>query len=731
MFSNILTTIVAAAAVFGQLGQAQTTPADEKWAAAYEKANTALARLNQGEKIGLVTGVGWGKGACVGNTGSAPGINYPSLCLQDGPLGLRHAKSVTAFAPSIQAASTWDVELIRQRGQYMGEEARGIGVHVLLGPVAGALGKIPHAGRNWEAFGPDPYLTGIASMETIEGIQGAGVQACAKHYILNEQEKNRETMSSNVDDRTMHELYLWPFADCVKANVASAMCSYNKVNGTWACESEGIMNKLLKEELAFPGYVVSDWNAQHSTAQAANTGMDMTMPGSDYDGNNVLWGPQLQGALGQNQVSGARLDDMVRRILAAWYYTGQDTGFPAVNLNANVQGNHKENARAVARDGIVLLKNDDNLLPLKKPAKIAVIGSSTVVNPDGLNACPDRGCNKGALAMGWGSGTVDLTYLVAPHDAIKARADKDGIQVSHSPSDDGGAGAQAAQGADIAFVFVTSDSGEGYIEVDGHGGDRNHLDPWHDGNRLVQQVAAANPNTIVVVHSVGPILLESILQNTGVKGIVWAGLPGQENGNALVDVLFGDTNPNGKLPYTIGKRAEDWGAAIVDGDDNFREGLYIDYRHFDKEAIEPRYEFGFGLSYTTYEYSDITVDSSATSGPATGTRKPGGREDLFETVATVTATITNSGEVDGAEIAQLYVSYPESAPETPPRQLRGFQKLKLAAGASDTATFNIRRRDISYWDVGAQEWIVPAGEFKISVGASSRDLKLDGTFTVA
>ncbi|KEZ45775.1 putative beta-glucosidase L [Scedosporium apiospermum] len=731
MLAKALTAVVTAAAAFSQLGQAQTTPADEKWAAAYEKANTALARLSQNEKIGIVSGVGWGKGACVGNTGSAGSINYPSLCLQDGPLGLRHARSVTAFAPAIQAASTWDVELIRQRGQYMGEEAKGIGVHVLLGPVAGALGKIPAAGRNWEAFGPDPYLTGIAMIETIEGIQSAGVQACAKHYILNEQERNRETMSSSVDDRTMHELYLWPFADSVKANVASVMCSYNKINGTWACESQSAMQKLLKDELGFPGYVVSDWNAQHTTAGSANGGMDMTMPGSDFDGRNILWGPQLQSAVQQNAVSAARLDDMVRRVLASWYYLGQDSGYPQVNMNANVQGNHKENARAVARDGIVLLKNDGNLLPLKKPAKIAVIGSSTVVNSDGLNACPDRGCNKGALAMGWGSGTVDLTYLVAPHEAIKARADKEGIQVSHSPSDDGGAGAQAAQGADIAFVFVTADSGEGYIEVEGHGGDRNHLDPWHDGNRLVQQVAAANPNTIVVVHSVGPILLESILQNTGVKGIVWAGLPGQENGNALVDVLFGDTNPNGKLPYTIGKRAEDWGAAVVNGDDNFREGLYIDYRHFDKQSIEPRYEFGFGLSYTTFEYSDISVSSTATPGPATGTLKPGGPEDLYEIVATITATITNSGEVDGAEVAQLYVTYPSSAPETPPKQLRGFQKLKLKAGEAGEATFNVRRKDISFWDVGQQKWVVPEGEFKVAVGASSRDLRLDGAFTVA
>lgn len=565
------------------------------WAAAYEKAESALASLSASEKIGIVTGIGWQESECVGNTGSAPSIGYPSLCLQDGPLGLRYGSSVTAFAPGIQAASTWDVDLIRQRGQYMGEEAVGMGVNVQLGPVAGALGKIPHGGRNWEGFGPDPYLTGIAMIETIEGMQGAGVQACAKHYIVNEQELNRETMSSNVDDRTMHEVYLWPFADSVFANVASVMCSYNKINGTWGCESEGVMTNLLKEELGFKGHVLTDWNAQHTTEGSANAGLDMTMPGSDYDGNNRLWGDGLQQAVNSGAVSQDRVDDMVRRVLASWYLLGQDSGYPNFNINADVRDNHVENARAVARDGIVLLKNDEEILPLAGGPSIAVIGSSSVNNPDGINACPDRSCSTGALAMGWGSGTVDLTYLVAPHDAIKERVEAEGGSVTLSGNDDPNQGAQAAQGADVALVFVMANSGEGYLEVDGNAGDRNNLDPWHNGNALVQAVAAANPNTIVVAHSTGPIILESILQNEGVKGIVWAGLPGQENGNALVDILWGDTNPNGKLPYTLGKGEDDWGARVVQGDDNYPEGLFIDYRHFDKNEIEPRYEFGFGL----------------------------------------------------------------------------------------------------------------------------------------
>ncbi|KAJ9137471.1 Beta-glucosidase cel3A [Pleurostoma richardsiae] len=697
---------------------------------AYSKADAALAKLSQQDKVNIVSGVGWNKGPCVGNTPAIASIGYPQLCLQDGPLGVRYGTGVNAFTPGIQAAATWDVDLIRQRGQYMAEEAKGCGVHVLLGPVGGPLGKNAQGGRNWEGFGPDPYLTGIAMAETIRGMQGAGIQATAKHYILNEQELNRETMSSRVDDRTMHELYLWPFADSVKANVASVMCSYNKINGTWACENDAIMNGLLKKELGFQGYVMSDWNAQHTTNGAANSGMDMTMPGSDYDGRTILWGPQLTSAVNSGQISKTRLDDMARRIVAAWYLLGQDSGYPSINIKASVQGNHKENIRAVARDGIVLLKNS-GILPLKKPSKIALVGSAAVVNPQGMNACTDRGCNTGALGMGWGSGTANYPYFVAPYDALRTKAQSDGTQISLSSSDSTGSVSGTVSGADTAIVVITSDAGEGYITVESNAGDRNNLDPWHSGNQLVQAVASANKNTIVVVHSVGPVILESILALPGVQAVVWAGLPSQENGNALVDILYGLTNPSGKLPYTIAKSASDYGTSIQRGDDSFSEGLFIDYRHFDKANIAPRFEFGFGLSYTNFTYSDIAVTTTAKSGPATGAVAPGGPADLYETVATVTVRVTNSGAVSGAEVAQLYITLPSSAPSSPPKQLRSFVKLPLEAGASGTATFNLRRKDLSYWNVAGQNWVVPAGSFGVSVGASSRDIRLTGTVTVS
>ncbi|KAF2469918.1 glycoside hydrolase family 3 protein [Lindgomyces ingoldianus] len=706
------------------------------WDLAYTKATAALAKLSQSDKIGLVSGIGWGKGKCSGNTGSAKSINYPSLCLQDGPLGVRSAASITAFPAGIMAGATWDRDLIRARGRGLGEETKALGIHVILGPVAGPLGQFAQGGRNWEGFSNDPYLAGVATEQTIAGIQEGGAQACVKHYILNEQEKNRETMNSVVNDRTLHELYLWPFAEAVRANVASVMCSYNKFDGKWACENKRVMDELLKKELGFRGYILTDWDAQHSTVDSANTGLDMTMPGSASDGGNVFWGSKLQSAVSGGQVSSSRLDDMVTRILASWYLTKQDSGYPATaidrqtkNGGPNVQGNHSTIARAVARDGIVLLKNTDGILPLKKLKSIALVGSDAVPNPKGINSCQDMGCNQGTLTMGWGSGSATLPYVSSPADAISARAKKDGASVTLSASDTASQGASAAQKADVAIVFITADSGEEYLTVEGHNGDRTNLNAWHNGEDLVKAVANVNKNTIVVIHSVGPILMEAFADLDSVKAIVWAGLPGQEAGNALTDVLYGDVSPNGKLPYSIAKKAGDYGTTIQSTSDNFGEGLYIDYRALDKKSIVPRYEFGYGLSYTTFNYSNLVITGSPTSGPESGATIPGGASSLFEGVATVTATITNSGTVTAAEVAQLYVGLPDSAPETPVRQLRGFQKLSINAGEGKTVSFSLRRKDLSYWDSTSKKWVLPKGTFAIDVAASSRDLRLSGKIT--
>lgn len=545
-----------------------------------------------------MTGTGWNNGQCVGNTDAAASIGYPSLCLQDGPLGVRFAPDVTAFTPGIQAASTWDVDLIGQRAGFMAAEARALGVHVLLGPVVGPLGKVPGAGRNWEGFGPDPYLAGRAAAASVRRMQAAGVQATIKHLVANEQEAGRMSMSSNVDDAVLHEMYLAPFYDAVHAGVASAMCSYNRLNGVYACENDELLNKLLKRQMGFRGYVVSDWTAQHSTVNSALAGLDMSMPGSDFSGQgDVYWGPQLISAVQDGSVPERRVDDMATRILAAWYKVQQDEGYPSVDLSRSAQGSHARNVRAVARDGTVLLRNVDGILPLSNDnaGSIAVIGSGAVAGRHANNQCENHACSDGALGMGWGSGVVLYPYFSAPDDAIRARAG-DGDRVTVTGTDDPGAGAAAAGAADISIVFITANAGEDLsTPVEGNAADRNNLDPWHGGNELVAAVAEASDNVIVVAHSPGPLDLSSILSHPSVKAVVWAGMPSQENGNALVDILWGDANPSGKLVYTIAKNADDYNTGVVGGDDSFPERLNVDYRYFDSADVEPEFEFGFGL----------------------------------------------------------------------------------------------------------------------------------------
>ncbi|CAA7266631.1 unnamed protein product [Cyclocybe aegerita] len=716
-----------------------------EWQAAYEKARVAVARLSLQDKVNLATGVGWQNGHCVGNTPAISPISFPGLCLQDSPLGVRFADLVSAFPAAINVAATFNRTLMRQRGEAMGDEFRGKGIHVALGPMMN-LARVPAGGRNWEGFGSDPYLSGEGAYETIIGIQSHGVQANAKHYINNEQEHSRETSSSNVDDRTQHELYALPFLRSVQANVASVMCSYNQINGSFACENDKMLNGILKGEFGFPGYVMSDWAATHSTL-SVNKGLDMTMPGDiTFGSGTTYFGNSLVSAVQSGSVSQARIDDLAIRILAAWYLTKQDSGFPPVNFHAwnlndpfnkhvNVQGDHKNIIREIGAASTVLLKNVGGTLPLKAPRSIGIIGNGAGPSSRGPNGYSDRGGTDGVLAMGWGSGTADFPYLITPLEAITTRARADGTIVSSTLSDtDLNAAATVAAGKDVAFVFITSNSGEGYITVEGHAGDRNNLLAWHGGDALVARVAATNSRTVVVVNSVGPIIMEPWINHPNVTAVVWSGLPGQEAGNSLTDILYGVYNPSGRLPYTIGKTENDYGARVLYTSGPqivqmpYTEGLFIDYRYFDKNNIAPRFEYGFGLSYTTFQYSGLSVAGSADGGTAPS--GPGSSLDpwLHEKVVTVTFTLANNGTVAGHEIPQLYIALPAST-NSPPKSLKGFDSVYLTPGQSKTVTLELSRFDLSIWNVAAQRWQVPTGQTGILVGASSRDIRLTGSVT--
>jgi len=478
------------------------------------------------------------------------------------------------------------------------------------------------------------------------------VIACTKHYIANEQEHFRQpgtfegqqvdAISSNIDDKTLHELYLWPFADAVRAGTGAIMCSYQKVNNSLGCQNSYLQNYVLKGELGFQGFIMSDWTAQLTGVASTYAGLDMTMPGDTaFDSGLSFWGPNLTISVLNGTVPEWRLDDAATRIMAAYYYVGRDkvnttvnfdswtrdtygavhfyakAGFALINQHVDVRADHFKSIRRSAAKSTVLLKNTNGALPLKGNEKwTAVFGEDAGDNVYGPNGCSDRGCDNGTLAMGWGSGTSDFPYLVTPLDAIKSAVTQNGGIITSVT--DNYAYSQIrtnAQQASVAIVFINADSGEGYITVDGNMGDRNNLTAWHDGDALVRNVSALCNNTIVVIHSVGPVLVNSFYQSENVTAILWAGLPGQESGNAIADILYGRHNPGGKLPFTIGSDAAEYGPDLIyeptnganSPQDNFEEGVFIDYRAFDKQNITPVYEFGFGLSYTTFAYSNIRV----------------------------------------------------------------------------------------------------------------------------
>lgn len=741
------------------------------WAEAFTKAQEFVAKLTLSEKSDMITGQ---PGPCVGNIVAIPRLGFHGLCLQDGPLAIRVADYASVFAAGVTVASTWDRDLLYARGYAMGEEFKAKGAHVALSPVAGPLGRSAYAGRNWEGFAADPYLTGVAMEKTIRGHQDAGVQATPKHFIGNEQETQRnptfdpngtltdviqEAISSNIDDRTMHELYLWPFANAVRAQAASFMCAYQRLNGSYACENSKALNGLLKEELGFQGYVMSDWGGTHSGVASIEGGLDMNMPGGigPYGMNREagsFFGKNVTDAVKNGTVAESRVDDMIIRIMTPYYWLGQDQDYPEVDpssadLNTfsprstwirefnltgkrsrDVRGNHAELIRKVAAQATILLKNEKQALPLKKPKNIAIFGNDAGENT--MGPVNQETFEFGNLAAGGGSGTGRFTYLVSPLEAIKSRAKQDNSLVQYFLNNtqivtENVTNLWVPDTPDACLVFLKTWAEEG--------ADRETLSVDYSGNDVVESVAKSCNNTIVITHSSGINVLP-FASHPNVTAIIAAHYPGQEAGNSIVDVLYGEVNPSGHLPYTIAKNTSDYNAppttavstnGTYDWQSWFEEKLEIDYRYFDAQNISVQYEFGFGLSYTTFALSKLQaelVSDSVSSAPENQPVQPGGNPELWRTLYNVTVVVTNSGDIEGATVPQLYVTFPDSTPKgTPPKQLRGFEKIHLAPGESQRINFELMRRDLSYWDVVTQKWLIPEGEFVLRAGFSSRDLK--------
>ncbi|KAJ0118882.1 beta-glucosidase d [Diaporthe amygdali] len=745
-----------------------------EWQDAYDKASAFVSTLTTSEKISLIT---------AGDAGNFTALNM--LDSATNPLAYYY---VTTWPAGLAMAMTWDTEAAYGQGEGVGAEFKGKGVHLAYGPTLQPLGRSAWCGRTGESYGLDSYHAGVMAGAIVKGMSAAGVIPSAKHYILNEQETNRmgsgssmgggggggsppdgapggnatlttrqtadnTTSSSSSDDsgsysvqigdKAFHETYLAPFYDTVKNGMGGAMCGMNKVNGTYSCESQDLLAKYLKTELGFPGIVHADVSAQKTGINAANAGMDLSS--SSYWSNDTLGVGLTNGSF-----TSERLDDMAIRNLMGYYHLNQDQGYPSLAGKTDyrdVRSNHSALARKYASESIVLLKNTNNALPLTNKTSISIFGTHAAPRYVGANTAlsvyngePDT--MSGHMTTVGGSAMGSLAYVTTPVQLFVQRAATDGFMlrwwlndtVSETSSGMMGSGTEltettvgVADSSDACVVFINAWGGEG--------ADRTELYNTEQDS-LVTTVADNCNNTVVVVNTVGPRLLDAWIEHENVTGVLYAGALGQESGNAIDDVLFGSVNPSGRLVHTIAKNESDYNPDTIISDSelelNFTDGNFIDYKYFDKYNITPRYEFGYGLSYATFDYSStISVDSSnLTSGYATGDKAVGGREDLWDVVATAKTSISNTGSVAGAEVAQLYISFPDAAGE-PVRQLRGFVKVTIEPGQSADVTFNLRRRDLSVWDVAGQEWEVVKGEYTLYVGASSRDFKATTTLTVS
>ncbi|PWN31092.1 glycoside hydrolase [Jaminaea rosea] len=774
------------------------------WAEPVRKAREYIQSFNLTQRVQLVTGVGWQQGPCVGNIAAIPEVGFPGLCLQDSPLGVRFADNVNVWPTGLTTAATFSSDLAYQRGKGMGREHKTKGVNIQLGP-----GMNHHAfaagGRNWEMGGADPYLSGESAYHTIKGMQESGVQACAKHYIGNDQEHFRNEGSVNIEARAMREIYLHPFMRSVQADAATLMASYNLLNNSWSAQNSYQLNEVLYTELGFQGAVISDWGAQHSGVASANAGLSMTMPGDElccFTGqNSSFWGRNLTEAVNNGTVAASQLENMGVRILAAWFLLGQDDpDYPKPNfdsfdlstpinkhVNVNKLYNTQELRRHIASAGTVLVKNEKKkngyrALPLKKPNghtpnHLAVLGSDAGPAFLGANGIADRGGVDGTLGIGWGSGSADYSYLISPYEALQGRAVFDGTAFSWSFDDYNLKQAKKISderiGIDAAVVFLQSDSGEGYITVDGNAGDRNNLTAWHAGDELVKAVASVQSNTIVVMHSPGQMDVEAWIENPNVTAVIFAHMPGAESGNSIRDVLYGDYVPSGRLPYTVAKNRTDYESEVtyvnrsapgVAPQLNYTDGLLVDYRHFDAKNITPRFEFGFGLSYTSFEigeahgewingdhnskrnndghgkehgkshghpgksYDDQVGHDDGNSPPNTiPTQSPfvGTKvlpASLFKDVYKLTFSIRNTGDYDGHEVPQAYLRFPASAGE-PPKVLRKFDRVFVPKGETKEVTWIFNAYDFSHYSAKQHKWIRSEGEYEILIGKSSRKIK--------
>jgi beta-glucosidase len=794
----------------------------------YEKENEVndrieglLRQLTLEEKIDLLGGTGFA-------TKPVVRLGIPELRMTDGPVGVRWEKS-NSYPSGISMAATWNPQLIEQLGSAIALDTKAKGRDLILGPCVNIL-RVPHGGRNFESFGEDPYLTSRLTVEYIKGVQKEGVAACVKHFACNNQEHQRDFVDVKVDERALNEIYLPAFkAAVLEADVMSLMSAYNKVNGSYCSENDNLLIEKLKNEWGFKGLVMSDWGAVHSSVPTANSGLDLEMPTGHWLNKSTLLDAVKSGAIKEETIN-----DKVRRILTVIIKLGlmdEQENSKAVLLSTKDKNNI---AYRTALESIVLLKNENNLLPLdtKKIKSIAVIGTNADISrtggggssyvepvysvspleglknklgndvkisfakgvlmqgdadpikkeffPEGLKAEFYNNMDfKGEPAMTRTDELVDFRWNGKPAEEInadkfsvrwtgKVKAPKTGEYFFDITSDDGvrfyledeliindwndhapvtnsakaflekgktynikleyyenlGSAAvqigwrlpetdltadavKLAKESDVVIIFAGTTA-----QIETEGADRPDLELPSGQSELITAVSNVNKNTIVVLNNGGPVLVSKWIDNVPALLETW--FYGQEGGNAIADVISGNYNPSGKLPFSWPVKWEDCSAyktyKEMDSTTYYSDGIYVGYRHFEKNNIKPQFPFGYGLSYSSFSYEELKINIGVK--------------------IKVSFNLKNTGKIKGEEVVQLYIRDIESSIDRPVKELKSFFKAALIPGESKLIEFDIINEELSFYDVKTNSWIAEPGEFELLIGSSSEDIRLKEKFNI-
>jgi beta-glucosidase len=725
----MLTTALPTAAAHAQAAAAS---ASKPWMntklSADQRADLIVAQMTQDEKLTLVFGY-FGSNqdkpkftphaeARMGSAGYIPGIarlGVPPQWETDAGVGVATQRESsdpylerTSLPSGIATAATWNPELAFKGGAMIGSEARSSGFNVQLAGGVN-LARDPRNGRNFEYGGEDPLLAGVMVGAQIKGIQSNNIISTIKHWALNGQETNRMTVSSNIGDAAARQSDFLAFEFAIEqSNPGSVMCAYNRINSTYACENDYLLNQVLKTDWAYKGYVMSDWGGTHSTAKAANAGLDQESAYT-FD-KQPFFGAPLKAALADGSVSQARLDDMAKRITRSMFAHGL-FDHPVVKGPIDFAA-HAKVTQADAEESIVLLKNDGGLLPIAKTAKkIVVIGSHSdvgVLSGGGSSQVFPIG---GMAVKGLGPKGFPGPIVFHPSSPLKAlKARNPGVTFTYDDGSYPAAAAKAAAGADLVIVFAHQWAAESQDYS---------LTLADNQDALIDAVAAANPKTAVVLETGGPVLMPWLPK---VGAVVEAWYAGTNGGEAIARVLTGEVNPSGRLPITFPQSADQLPRPVIDGDNakpelmvdaNYDiEGAAVGYKWFDQKGHKPLFAFGHGLSYSTFGYSDLKTSAAGDT-------------------LTVSFKVTNTGKTAGKDVPQVYVGPKGGSSWEAPRRLGGFKKVDLAPGASTQVSVTVDPRLLATFDSKAKAWTIAAGAYEVSLGASSRDLGAKADVTLA